>query len=121
MSTRATYQFIGEITGTYTAYIHHDGYPQHAWTYLDGANSIDQFMQLNEQAEITDSHEIHGDTEYRYTVQNGTICAQERDYDANEWKIIFLGTVDGFVKKYKAEYERLEKEYNQRMGLNAVN
>lgn len=28
MSTRATYQFIGKVTGTHTMYIHHDGYPE---------------------------------------------------------------------------------------------
>ena len=34
MATRATYQFISEWSGTHTAYIHHDGYPEGAAQYL---------------------------------------------------------------------------------------
>lgn len=77
MSTRATY----EIDGT-TFYIHHDGYPTGAASYFmaalqyivdDKPRAInsgfkDVFMRANDNAEITRSHEAHGDTDYRYTI-----------------------------------------------------
>jgi hypothetical protein len=76
MATRATYQFISEWSGTHTAYIHHDGYPEGAAQYLfkeiDGGDvmifNINAFIRHNRKAEMTASHEIHGDTEYRYTI-----------------------------------------------------
>ena len=104
MSTRATYKFIGEITGTHTAYIHHDGYPEYAFNYLENAANIDAFMAKNERAEITESHDFHGDTDYRYTIQNGCVLCQKRIFDDElnvTWETEFLGTAEQFVKKYK--------------------
>lgn len=104
MSTRATYKFISEITGTHTAYIHHDGYPEYAYSYLENAANIDSFIAKNTQARITKDHDYHGDTDYRYTVQNGCVVCEKRDYlDDLEtvWKIIFIGTIEQFVARYK--------------------
>ena len=117
MATRATYQFISEYTGTHTAYIHHDGYPEGAWGYIEGTNCIDAFMAKNDRAEITESHEVHGDTEYRYTMTNELIVAQKYDYETQDYKVIFLGTIDDFVKKYKAKYEVMIAEYEKNTGI----
>lgn len=82
MSTRATYQFISEWSGTHTAYIHHDGYPEGAANYLSNGEkpitSIDSFIRANEKAEMTSSHETHGDTDYRYTIEGGRLTVQGR-------------------------------------------
>ncbi len=86
MATRATYQFISEWSGTHTAYIHHDGYPEGAAQYLfkeiDGGDvmifNINAFIRHNRKAEMTASHEIHGDTEYRYTICESRLTAQKR-------------------------------------------
>jgi hypothetical protein len=76
MSTRATYQFISEWSGTHTVYIHHDGYPEGAAEYFTKENGapivkVETFLRSNEKAELTKSHEIHGDSEFRYTVKSG--------------------------------------------------
>ena len=75
MSTRATYTFIDQRTCPTTdvcVYIHHDGYPQGAATYLrkwiEGQRTdIASFIRINERAEIT-RESAHGDTEYHYTI-----------------------------------------------------
>jgi len=111
MATRATYKFISDITGTHTAYIHSDGYPEYAYNYLENAASIDAFMVKNDRAEITESHEIHGDTDYRYTIQNGCVVCEKRTWFESDdeevgyeykWDIEFIGTVEQLVKKYKS-------------------
>jgi len=116
MSTRATYQFIGNITGTHTAYIHHDGYPEYAFHYIKDSNNIDSFMANNERAEITESHELHGDTDYRYTIQNNIVLCQKRSYETNEFQVVFLGTIEQFVAKYEKEYEKLCADYQKRLS-----
>ena len=113
MSTRATYQFIGNITGTHTAYIHHDGYPEYAFNYIKGNNNIDSFITNNEKAEITESHDEHGDTEYRYTIQNDIVVCQKRNFDTDSFDIIFIGTIEQFVSKYEAEYKKLCKQHEE--------
>ena len=77
MSTRATYSFQSSGKPTITLYIHHDGYEAGAGHYLaqafaeGGENrndyfTVESFIKANDRAEITGSHEAHGDTEYRY-------------------------------------------------------
>jgi len=121
MSTRATYKI--DFT---TFYIHHDGYPEGAAEYfaaaLDPSNRVedrapnaslaDDFIRANSRAELTESHQTHGDTEYRYTVRttqpngdrldNPTIVAQKRVGwgDDTDWKTFFNATLDEFVTKY---------------------
>ena len=78
MSTRATYEFnwlqCGKQCRT-TFYIHHDGYPEGAAAYIyrsmcSGCHGglPERFLRENGRAEFTNSHSIHGDTEYRYTI-----------------------------------------------------
>ena len=78
MSTRATYGFSSSENPDITLYIHHDGYPEGAAIYVCNALeersynkrqdylTAESFIRANNRAEITRSHERHGDTEYRY-------------------------------------------------------
>lgn len=123
MSTRATYQFTGARTSglnhsipTITVYVHHDGYPNGAAKYFWNAHHVERgnlpverFLFANEKAEITESHEAHGDTEYRYTVERDSsgdkITAYERkhgwgDNEPERWNVFFLGTVIEFINQY---------------------
>lgn len=80
MSTRATYRFTDQQESrwtkpTTTIYIHSDGYPAGAAWYFyltlinpSHGDMATQFIRANERAEITHSHESHGDTEYRYDI-----------------------------------------------------
>jgi len=115
MSTRATYQFINDGHPT-TIYIHHDGYPEGAasylWNLLHAKNErgclATQFLRANDNAEITESHEIHGDTEYRYTVQeDGQLKAEKiiRNWkdESHTTETFFVGHFAEFVNKYGAE------------------
>lgn len=104
MATRATYKFIGEFSGTHTAYIHHDGYPEFAYSYIEDAANIDAFMAKNKSAEITEDHEQHGDTDYHYTIQNGCVLCQKRFFKDDlsyTWEIEFMGTIEQFIAEYK--------------------
>lgn len=125
MSTRATYEIEGR-----TFYIHHDGYPEGAASYLynmvNALTKVDTsgedhdifghrmrrgglefaFIRGNGNAEPTDSHEAHGDTEYRYTVYrvegHPMLRAEERsgDWSKPEWKQFFHGPITAFVNQY---------------------
>lgn len=108
MATRATYQFVNEWSGTHTAYIHHDGYPEGAAQYLfkeiDGGDvmifNINAFIRHNRKAEMTASHEIHGDTEYRYTILESRLTAQKRVNFTDKFETFFDGSVADFVQEY---------------------
>jgi hypothetical protein len=106
MSTRATYQFISEWSGTHTVYIHHDGYPEGAAEYFTKENGapivkVETFLRSNEKAELTKSHEIHGDSEFRYTVKSGNLLAQKRVGFTDKFDTFFDGSVADFVKEYR--------------------
>lgn len=115
MSTRATYRFFRDETSV-TYYIHHDGYPEGAAAYFNAAQVwakkysekiVDAFIRANDRAEHTESHEIHGDTEYRYDlIQNWNgrriqMIAHERQN--GEWVEFFSGEMMDFVKKYRPD------------------
>jgi hypothetical protein len=110
MGTRATYQI-----GKHVFYIHWDGYEDGAAVYfynmIEANNKLDDsgidrplnsggyaenFLRGNPGAEFTESHEIHGDTEYQYTL----------DADTLTLTVVELGWdrgVDGY-KKVKNQY-----------------
>lgn len=117
MSTRATYQFTGErtpglnhSTPTVTLYIHHDGYPEGAACYfwnMHHATSRDRaplvcFLRANECAELTESHEAHGDTEYRYTLRGSFLTASHRRLsdESRQFVGFFAGELHEFLNKY---------------------
>jgi len=107
MATRATYQFKTQWSGTHTVYIHHDGYPEGAAQYLTDDDSqaihnVNAFIRNNERAQLTESHEAHGDTEFRYTIQGLHILAEERlNWSTDEWSTIYNGCLNHFIHDYK--------------------
>jgi hypothetical protein len=117
MSTRATYSFAKHFTRTgpshpaLTLYIHHDGYPSGAAAYFWAAHHHEgatgcltaSFIRANERAELTDSHQHHGDTEYRYSCVNGVLTAQQRVADG--WRVFFEGPYWEFINQYPASIE----------------
>ena len=119
MSTRATYQIGLEFGGRVTFYIHHDGYPEGAASYLHAMHKCkcngglaDRFHKGNDQAEITSGHDAHGDTEYRYTVQKGgTLQAQKRYGDS--WNTFFSGHYAEFINRYgnKEKLHKVSRRY----------
>lgn len=104
MATRATYEFVSEWSPTTVIYKHHDGYPQGAAQWLKNVRTAEDFIRKNDEAEITTSHAVHGDTEYRYTVRalpagNSEIWVEHR-YDWRSWEIVFQGSAEEFQRKY---------------------
>lgn len=124
MSTRATYK-IQHNFGTLMTYIHHDGYPSGAAQYFFEAQvaarvhnkTLPQvWMFANERAELTESHEIHGDTEYRYDLarRSGEWCvtASKRDsYDSPTFSVFFNGTLLDFMGEHH-NYKPLRQQYH---------
>lgn len=82
MATRATYGFHASGKPDITIYIHHDGYEAGAGSYIakafaEGGETlndyftVESFIRANYRAEITESHDSHSDTEYRYDFYPG--------------------------------------------------
>jgi hypothetical protein len=103
MSTRATYQFITE-TSNVTLYVHHDGYPEGAAHYLEDAFTAEKFLRKNERAEITESHDRHGDTDYRYTIESNIIQIHKFDYDAASNKAVWVRIGQMLTNDFLSEY-----------------
>tara|TARA_R110000851_G_C13068212_1_gene564620 strand:- start:934 stop:1272 length:339 start_codon:yes stop_codon:yes gene_type:complete len=94
-------------------YIHHDGYPIGAAEYFrkalfiaktDRRPILEAFIAANTGAEITRSHQAHGDTEYRYTIDRKFVKVQKRIMNFSEehgfdnyWETIFSGSIDEFI------------------------
>lgn len=114
MSTRATYQINDQ-----TFYIHHDGYPEGGAAYLFNMIKAKHqphargdwpmaFIRGNYNADITDSHEAHGDTEYRYTVTEYPhsleleVYARDMGHPVGGWKLHYVGNLTNFIVKYQA-------------------
>lgn len=112
MSTRATYLFKGgEYRPAVCVYIHHDGYPAGAAYYLlnafkAGGMSAEGMIRGNDRAEITESHDAHGDTEYRYTIDGNNVKVEERhtliefgSYPQG-WRTAFAGDWVDFINQH---------------------
>ena len=116
MSTRATYCFFtndsqNEIRARHFCYIHYDGYPAGAAAYFydtlmnpSKGNFATQFIRANQHAELTRSHDQHGDTEYQYDVTgsgaNATIHAYRLTDDPHSISgrvHIFSGELHAFI------------------------
>ena len=132
MATRATYELHELDKEPVCLYLHWDGYPEGAAMYFrrwleEEKHTVLGFLKANPKAEITDGHESHGDTEYRYTVHlkgsmdNGCVVpetwvkAEEKKYGRAQWEglpeapedvvfykweQLFNGTLQEFVDKY---------------------
>jgi len=114
MSTRATYQFRSEYGCDFTIYIHHDGYLKGAATHFAAAcrcpnqrgGMAERMLRAVDGAELTESHEAHGDTEFRYTLARprsgeagpDVLLAEARSGES--WRPVFQGTLAGFLNSY---------------------
>ena len=107
MSTRATYRFIPDdlrFRPAVTVYVHHDGYPEGAAVYLEDAHTVEKFIRKNDRAEVTASHEVHCDTEYRYDIhrQIGLKAYKREGYGEDAtWSEFFDGSFNSFIETYK--------------------
>ena len=118
MGTRATYQFLGQHCDAANAlviYSHWDNYPSGAAANLLGAAveyakkgrfepreyrliGVD-FIRAVPGAEITSSHESHGDTEYRYICSGRTLSAYKAVHDT-VFELFFEGDLQTFLVEY---------------------
>lgn len=114
MSTSATFEFenespIGEKS--VTTYVHWDSYPEGAAEYflnmIEAEGSIHaglgtRFIRANSRAEITESHDLIGDTEYQYDVsQDGTLVAASMSgFGDRSRDVFFEGTIREFIDEY---------------------
>jgi hypothetical protein len=122
MSTRATYLFEpgpNDLFPKTCIYIHWDGYPEGAANYFyDSLMHAHQrggwpnvFLRANDAAELTTSHDAHGDTEYRYTLsgEGDVLTCQKREGDATEsWPTQWSGPVHEFVNEHAEDIEDYE-------------
>lgn len=121
MATRATYKFSSKSAndGEVFIYNHWDNYPAgaaehffqalvHSGEY--GLLKAESFIRGNERAEITESHEIHADTEYRYDidVRDQTVTIWERNIEfhadgsyTQTWEFFAHLDVKEFIIKYR--------------------
>lgn len=117
MATRATYSFANSyLEREVTFYIHWDGYPEGAAAYFWNMHSkkhwkgelAEIFIKANpESAEFTDSHDYHGDTEYRYYMDaKGILTAQEVDREA------FLTSCPKFLTFFQGHYAEFINQYS---------
>ena len=115
MSTRATYPFTNNSMAAedICVYIHHDGYPTGAAEYFrkalfiaktDRRPILEAFIAANTGAQITRSHQTHGDTEYRYTIDRKDVLVEKRISNFSEehgldnyWQTIFVGSIEEFI------------------------
>jgi len=126
MSTRATYEFIsesadlngcGQFESATFVYVHYDNYPEGAAVYFyetltnpSKGNFATQFIRANTCAEITKSHEYHGDTEYKYVVTGTGPRSNVKCYSIRRrWgdgedsvELEFDGNVCDFIDKNKS-------------------
>ena len=123
MATRATYKFADKNDATTTIYIHYDGYPQGAAVYFNQlltnpskGNLATQFIRANPNAEITASHNAHGDTEFQYDINgcdaDADLIAYSVDQNTEERKCIFSGKLYEFINKHNNFIENF-KPYKQ--------
>lgn len=114
MSTRATYKFeANDHRNAVTLYIHTDGYEEGAAEYFKDAclfrnargGLAEAFIRANDRAELTGSHEVHGDTEYRYTLsRTNHLTAEKRVFtDAEQfghtnWRGVWNGPLLDFIE-----------------------
>ena len=96
MATRATYQFPSINGNKVTIYVHHDGYPSGAAEKMDGCIYAEDFIRKNDRAEITESHMVHADTEYCYTVVGDELEVLERQNFGTAWLVYYQGPLDRF-------------------------
>ena len=111
MSTRATYEFVTE-TESVVIYKHHDGYPKGAAQWLHAGDTAETFLANNEGfIEVTESHERHGDAQFKYIVTDApqdqtnqaglkNVQAYERKIGSDKWVQFYDGLLSLFIEQY---------------------
>ena len=121
MSTRATYRFSKSddwMNVNVTLYHHHDGYLSGAGLLFSNAMgggkklTAESFLRSNSKAEITVSHEFHGDTEYRYDIDehSQSVRVSERNmevYGMDLWEELGTATIKRFVEVVTTEDDHI--------------
>ena len=116
MSTRATYQIKSGFS-TATLYIHHDGYLSGAASYFKDTIDLMRikrrplltcFLWANERAELTDGHDAHGDTEYRYDLARqagiwNVTAYKRKSYDSDVFEVVYDGNLSAFVSQHATQ------------------
>lgn len=115
MSTRATYTIINESDRTSISfYIHYDGYPAGAATYMHKALFTDckggfaeAFLRANPEAEFTPGKDAHGDTEHHYTITeskdgsisviHGTFGRDSQAFNARKFNVQSTKDIADFI------------------------
>jgi len=118
MSTRGTYRFRQRYLPDVTIYIHHSNYPKGAagWLYLmlehpSKGGAATQFIRAVPEAEITTSHEDHGDADYCYDIEGAgagamvTAYKWDRDGENRKKVCFFAGTLAAFADEYLSDEE----------------
>jgi hypothetical protein len=116
MATRATYNVDGVCF-----YIHWDGYEAGAAAYfwamyqaaIGGSKGghAEAFMRGNPSAELTESHDAHGDTEYRYELVGDALTVRKRSSwkGAPEFEAVWSGNWWDFINQNPAHIEGFER------------
>lgn len=133
MGTRATYRVIAknDYSPTLTFYIHWDGYKEGAASYfynmIEAATTYHgekyprianggfptAFIRGNNLAEFTKSHELHGDTEFRYDLDGHTLKVwTRRGWDSPSWDRETFDLAE-FINKYHNEDKKVYKVPNE--------
>lgn len=100
-----------------TVYIHHDGYFEGAASYFKDTLDLMRisvrpllpcFLWANEKAELTDGHEAHGDTEYRYDLEKNAgiwiVTAYKRkSYDGDQFDMKWIGELSKFINEFRPQ------------------
>lgn len=128
MSTRATYLLstLDWNDQNICFYVHHDGYPKGAAYYFllmhqyknERSGYAGRFFRAVTNAEFTEEHKAHADTEYRYTLNKDgvlTVLAR-RCWEKNIWAQIYQGTWYDFVNQQLKELTKEEKLYLFKMS-----
>ena len=111
MATRATYEFVTE-TDSVVIYKHHDGYPEGAAEALHAGDIAETFKANNDGfIEVTESHDRHGDTQFKYIVTDVSqdytnkvglknVQAYERKIGSDKWVQFYDGLLSLFIEQY---------------------
>jgi hypothetical protein len=110
MSTRATYLLSTAYDNDRICfYIHTDGYPEGAANYFYNMHHCKnsttgfagRFFRKNANTEFTTCHEMHTDTEFRYTLnRQGELKAYKISTIDNQWNLFYQGAWYHFVNTY---------------------
>lgn len=109
MATRGTYEIDNRVF-----YCHWDNYPEGAGRRFNkmleckDGDLAHRFVRGNHDAQLTESHDIHGDTEYKYRVwrdRDGVIQIiwHARDIDSDGWLKANIMTLSEYLESFKGE------------------